>query len=132
MVCFLQNRSFTFALTKTTLELKYNSNSNPIFLIFIYFGIPILPKYLMKKEQSSISNLNNYIFVKHEKSLNIKGYRLFDLTTNKVSFNRKVIIKKDAIFLGTKANTSKVEPKPLNVSIFYDLMPTPSCCTISS
>jgi hypothetical protein len=34
--------------------------------------------------------------------------------------------------LGTKTNTSKVEPNPLNVSIFYDLMPLPSCCTISS
>jgi hypothetical protein len=61
----------------------------------------------MKKEQSSISNLNNYIFVKHGKSLNIKGYRLFDLTSNKLSFNRK-LIKKDAIFLGIKANTSIV------------------------
>jgi hypothetical protein len=76
--------------------------------------------------------MNNCIFVKHGKSFNIKGYRLFDLTTNKLSFNRKVIIKKDANFLGSKANTSKVEPNPLNVSIFYDLMPTPSCCTISS
>ncbi len=113
-------------------KLKYGSNANPIFLIFEYFDIPILPKYLMRKEWSSISNLNNYIFVKHEKSLNIKGYRLFDLRTNKLSFNRKVIIKKDAIFLGTKTNTSKVEPNPLNVSIFYDLMPLPSCCTISS
>jgi hypothetical protein len=55
MVCFIQNWSFTFTLNKTTLELKYGSNSNPIFLIFEYFGIPILPKYLMKKEQSLIS-----------------------------------------------------------------------------
>jgi hypothetical protein len=99
-------------LTKTTLELKYGSNSNPSFLIFEYFGIPILPKYLTKKEQSSISNLNNYIFFKHGKSLNIKGYRLFDLTTDKLSYNRKFIIKKDAIFWGTKANTSKVEHNP--------------------
>ncbi len=45
-----------------------------------------------------------------ENPLTLKVYRLFDLTTNNVSFNRKIIIKNDAIFLGTKANTSKVEP----------------------
>jgi hypothetical protein len=85
-------------LIKTTLELKYGSNSNPIFLIFIYFGIPILPKYLMKKEQNSISNLNNYIFIKHGKSLNIKGYRLFDLTTIKYLSIGKSLLKKMPFF----------------------------------
>lgn len=64
--------------------------------------------------------------------LTLKAIGYLTLQQIKYLSNRKVIIKKDAIFLGTKANTSKVEPKPLNVSIFYDLMPSPSCCTISS
>jgi hypothetical protein len=51
MVCFLQNWSFTFALTKTTFEFMYGSNSNPIFLIFKYFGVSISPTYLIEKKR---------------------------------------------------------------------------------
>jgi hypothetical protein len=67
-----------------------------------------------------------------ENPLTLKAIGYLTLQQINYPLNRKVIIKKDAIFLRTKADTSKVEPNPLNVSIFDDLMPPPSCCTISS
>jgi hypothetical protein len=58
-------------------------------------------------------------------------YRLFDLATNKLSFNRNVIFHENAIIFGTKANTSMMNPTTLDVYVFYDLDANLFCCTPS-
>ncbi len=120
MACCLQNHSYTTTLTNLP---PYEAwfGHNPIYFSSLNIWMSHFCPCTWWKRTNLNIKLNNCILVKYGESHGIKCYRLFDLATNKLSFNRNVIFHENAIIFCTKASTSMMNPTTLDVYVFYDL-----------